>query len=168
MLRTLIAFLFAFGLVVNNSCGFPPYEAPKSVEGGLISSSTTRTYSVLPYMVSKIAITEIKFFYDHLDKIGGIVPKILGASQSDKYGICYLYYENVFKMDLKTYLNTNSIKAAFLKTLNALTKVDFKKMITLSEDAFGYNPSTQTFLFIDLERLIMPDVMYLADNLEEY
>ena len=77
MLRTLIAFLFAFGLVVNNPCGFPPYEAPKSVEGGLISSSTTRTYSVLSYSVMKKSITQIKVFYDHLDKVGGIVPKIL-------------------------------------------------------------------------------------------
>lgn len=157
MFRILIALLVLHSTVLNNECGFTPYLPPKSLEGGLISSSTTGTYAISSSSVKKSSINQIKFYYDILDKVGGVVPKILGASGPDKNENCMLYFENVFTMDIQIYLNTNSIHKTFMKMIEALEKVNYATNIEFSKFSFVYHPSSQTFLFRDLERLVTSD-----------
>ena len=168
MQRVLMAFFVANSIVLIDVCEFPPYETPKSVEGGLISSSTTKTYSVLEHKVCKQSIHLIKFFYDHLDKIGGIIPKIIGASDAGNGKDCYLYFENVFRMDIKTYVNTKSIRAVYMKLIDALKLVNFSSDLNFSKNAFVYDPSTQTFLFAELEALIKSSKNTYDGTLEKF
>lgn len=172
MLRILILFLLTNCVLLENECSFPLYKPPTSIEGGLISRSTSKTYSFLRVYFDSKDKTSIKSVYDHLDKVGGIVPKIIGAFKDDYYSYCHLFYQNVYRMDYKIYLNTYSIKSTFMKMIKALKKINFRKMITFDKDSFAYSPSTQTFLFTDLVTLIksidLPPGVDLENYAEEY
>ena len=124
MLRILGIFLVTNGVVMTEICGFPLYDLPSKINGGLISiGSTDKTYSVELFSIQRTELDEFKKMYESLAK-EKIVPGILGASEKD--GICNLYFANVFNIDVKTYPNVSSIKATYDKLIKALKDREIK------------------------------------------
>ena len=152
--------LLANGVFMGDICGFPAYTPPDKLHGGYISVLTiflsTKLYSIEQITIDKDDSGDFKAFYEHLRKCEvAVVPKILGASKNplnDQQ--CYIYFENILTMDVKTYPNILPIKFTYDRLTEALMTFEDLTFFSLSADSFRYSPLDNRFYFVDILSLV--------------
>ena len=170
MLKVVVVALASSGVFMLDFCGPINVNPPKKLKEGLVKSSATENYTLLAIKIDISKATKFKKYYDVLDMAGDIVPKLFGTVYDEDNSKCYVYFKNVYSINIRTYSDTASILKTYKKMIDALKANKLLSHFTLTGDAFRYNPITQQFLFVEIENLITysPVEGYQIDHTSKY
>ena len=168
MLNRALLFLVASGFARAGECGFDETEVPENPKPQFISTATEGKYSIQTFIISRKKLEIIKPIYDSLSKNTNVVPKVVGVVKESNSIFCELHLENVVNIDIIESLNTKAIIKAYDALIAGLNTYGYSYKFTLSKNAFMFNPSTQSFLFVDFEGLSSKEVLDKDQTLNDY
>ena len=88
-------------------------------------------------------------------------PKVentyLDKVTKDPAETCTVYFENLLKVDLAVYWNSADLVKSFYALIKELLQIKYVSPFEISIDSFAFQPSTQSFVFIDVGKLKIDD-----------
>lgn len=154
MLKIVSVLLVTSCVVLGDICSSPEDIVPKSYDEGLItSSSLSKTHSLGSISIDKKDAKKFLDFYTALNNGDNIVPDIFGSKAENDRNICYIFFKNVYEINVQTYVNKDSIVETFNKMINLLKTEKLMTEFKLSQNSFRYNPITQKYLFFEIKEL---------------
>lgn len=152
MLRALTTLLVASYLVCFS--GLDEFDPKEIVYEIHVGPETRGAYSYLDKDVDVQKADDLKSVFDEMSKNGAPLPlrmkKSTAGSATGKLRVKIL---NVYHMDLQIYSNAFQLIKSFEELVNALVAMKRFKNLGLSYRSFAYQPSTRSFVFIDLDKL---------------
>ena len=150
MFKVLLTILMAVSAMLSGNPN--PEELQKKISGGIAYPSSNRAHSF--YYKSIPCDKKDKWIenYKKLEEQGAFLPQTFKdfEATSDQKD-CYIFFKNLFVLDLKIYHNVSLLIESFKRFVEALGKSQIYGYLTIKPESFVYEPSTRRYVFIDLD-----------------
>ena len=139
------------------------FDTSKLAVEGLVCPLAEK--DVFSFLTKQVECTKIKNLETLCEKEGACkiiaFPKVentyLDKVAKDPAETCTVYFENLLKVDLTVYWNSASLVRSFYALLDELLLLHYVSPFEISADSFALQPSTQSFAFIDFDKLTIDD-----------
>ena len=155
MLRFSLSIVMLSSVVLSKGADiFNPQNYGKHITGGIVIPSSDKAHSFYHKSIIFNHVRKWKEEYSKLRQKNAPLPKILKDFDTSVVKSTYeIFFKNLFIIDMKIYWNVDLLIASFLKLLSALENDNNYKVFDIKVDSFAYEPSTRSFVFLDLENL---------------
>ena len=152
MLNVLLSVFLVSGVVFSEN---PKAEVLRSqISGGIAYPSSDRVHSFYHKSIPCDKKEKWNKDYKQLQENGAFLPKMLiDIGETDDPKVCFVFFKNLFVLDLKIYHNVYLLIESFKRFVKALVKANIYSHFQITPESFAYEPLTRRYVFIDLQKL---------------